>query len=128
MFDKLLLLSQDVPEGGDGFRWKAHPYLRMAGALPKGPAVFEWSARQRADLEALWRDPSADGARERLARDLGAFGGKLGWAPDAAMLEAAEQQGSDYLVTMSAVPSELYLLPWEVIEVGAGGTYLSDYA
>jgi hypothetical protein len=32
--------------------------------------VFEWNERQRADLEALWRHPSADGARERLARDL----------------------------------------------------------
>lgn len=128
MFDKLHLLSQDVPEGGDGFRWRAHPYLRMAGAVPRGPAVFEWSARQRADLEALWRDPSADGARERLARDLAAFCNKLGWAPDAKLLESAEHHGSDYLLTLSAVPSELYLLPWEVIEVGASGTYLSDYA
>ena len=36
MFDKLHLLSQDVPEGGDGFRWKAHPYLRIAGSVLAG--------------------------------------------------------------------------------------------
>src|SRR5689334_15190622 len=128
MFAKLHLLSQDAPEGGGGLRWRAHPYLRMAGAVPKGPAVFEWSERQRADLEALWRDPSADGARERLAGDLAAFCDKLGWAPDADQLEDAEKHGDEYLVTLSAVPPELYVLPWEVIQVGAAGTYLSDYA
>ena len=128
MFAKLHLLSQDVPEGGGGLRWRAHPYLRIAGAVPKGPAVFEWSERQRADLEALWRDPSADGARERLAGDLAAFCDKLGWSPDPALLEDAEVHGDEYLVTLSAVPPELYVLPWEVIRVGAAGTYLSDYA
>jgi len=128
MFAKLHLLSQDVPEGGDGFRWRAHPYLRMAGAVPKGPVVFDWNARQRADLESLWRDPTTEGARERLARDLAVFCDKLGWAPDARLLENAEQHGDEYMLTLSAVPPELYLLPWEVIQVGATGTYLSDYA
>ena len=128
MFAKLHLLSQDVPEGGEGFRWRAHPYLRMAGAVPKGPVVFDWNARQRADLEALWRDPASEGARERLARDLAAFCDKLGWTPDREMLEDAEQHGDEYMLTLSAVPPELYILPWEVIQVGAAGTYLSDYA
>ncbi|HEX7941701.1 MAG TPA: hypothetical protein VF488_07830, partial [Gemmatimonadaceae bacterium] len=128
MFDKLHLLSQDVPEGGDGFRWKAHPYLRIAGSVPRGPAVFEWSARQRADLEALWRDPTSDGARERLAKDLAVFCEKLGWQPDVKALEDAEQNGEEYIVTLSAVPPELYMLPWEVVQVGADGRYLSDYA
>jgi hypothetical protein len=128
MFAKLHLLSQDEPEGGGGLRWRAHPYLRMAGAVPKGPAVFDWSERQREDLEALWRDPAAEGARERLAKDLAAFCDELGWTPDAEMLADAEAHGDEYLVTLSAVPSELYLLPWEVIQVGASGTYLSDYA
>src|SRR5215510_5404815 len=128
MFDKLHLLSQDVPEGGDGFRWRAHPYLRMAGAVPKGPVVFEWSPRQRADLEALWRDPTAEGPRERLARDLAVFCDKLGWVPEAKVLQDAEKRGEEYMVTFSAVPPELYILPWEVIQVGAGGTFLSDYA
>ncbi|HEX2688496.1 MAG TPA: CHAT domain-containing protein [Kofleriaceae bacterium] len=127
MFAKLHLLSQDVPEGGGGLRWRAHPYLRMIGAVPRGPAVFDWNARQRADLEALWRDPAAEGARERLAGDLAAFCDKLGWAPDAALLEDAEQHGDEYLVTLSAVPPELYVLPWEVIQVSAAGRYLSDY-
>jgi TonB family protein len=128
MFDKLHLLSQDAPESGAGLRWRAHPYLRIAGAVPRGPAVFEWNERQRADLEALWRHPAADGARERLARDLAAFCDKLGWTPDAEMLQDAEQHGDEYLITLSAVPPELYLLPWEVIQVGAASTYLSDYA
>lgn len=128
MFEKLHLLSQDVPEGGGGLRWRAHPYLRMAGAVPRGPAVFDWSQRQRDDLEALWRDPAAEGARERLAKDLAVFCDKLGWVPDAARLEDAEAHGDEYLLTLSAVPPELYLLPWEVIQVGAAGTYLSDYA
>ena len=128
MFAKLHLLSQDVPEGGDGFQWRAHPYLRMAGNVPKGPVVFSWSARQRGDLEALWRDPESDGARERLARDLAAFCDKLGWTPDAEALTAAEKHGDEYMLTLSAVPQELYMLPWEVIQVGAAGTYLSDYA
>src|SRR5512140_2478335 len=128
MFAKLHLLSQDEPEGGGGLRWRAHPYLRMVGAVPKGPAVFDWNERQREDLEALWRDPAAEGARERLAKDLAAFCGDLGWAPDAEMLEDAEKHGDEYLVTVSAVPSELYLLPWEVVQVGAAGTYLSDHA
>lgn len=128
MFDKLHLLSQDVPEGGDGFRWRAHPYLRMAGAVPRGPVVFEWSPRQRADLEALWRDPTAEGARERLARDLAVFCDRLGWTPDGKLLLDAEKRGEEYMVTLSAVPPELYILPWEVIQVGAGGTFLSDYA
>ena len=128
MFAKLHLLSQDQPEGGGGLRWRAHPYLRMVGAVPKGPAVFDWNERQHADLEALWRDPAAEGARERLAGDLAALCDKLGWAPDPAMLGDAEQHGDEYLLTVSAVPPELYLLPWEVIRVGAAGTYLSDYA
>jgi TonB family protein len=128
MFAKLHLLSQDAPEGGGGLRWRAHPYLRVVGAVPKGPAVFEWNARQREDLEALWRDPSAEGARERLAGDLAGFCDKLGWTPDAELLEDAEEHGDEYLLTLSAVPPELYLLPWEVIQVGAAGTYLSDYA
>lgn len=128
MFDKLHLLSQDVPEGGDGFRWRAHPYLRMAGAVPRGPAVFEWSARQRADLEALWRDPTTDGPRERLAKDLAAFCERLGWNPDVKVLEDAEKNGEEYILTLSAVPPELYILPWEVVQVGAEGRYLSDYA
>src|SRR5882672_2530124 len=127
MFDKLHLLSQDLPEGGDGFRWKAHPYLRIAGSVPRGPAVLEWSARQRADLEALWRDPASDGARERLAKDLAVFCEKLGWTPDVKVLEDAEQTGEEYIVTLSAVPQELYMLPWEVVQVGAEGRYLSDY-
>ena len=128
MFAKLHLLSQDEPEGGAGLRWRAHPYLRVVGAVPKGPAVFEWSGRQREDLEALWRDPSAEGARERLAKDLAAFCDKLGWTPDEALLKDAEKHGDEYLLTLSSVPPELYLLPWEVIQVGAAGTYLSDYA
>jgi len=128
MFAKLHLLSQDEPEGGGGLRWRAHPYLRLVGAVPRGPAVFEWSRRQRDDLEALWRDPTADGARERLAGDLAAFCAKLGWTPDAELLADAEKHGDDYLVTLSAVPPELYLLPWEVIRTGAAGAYLSDYA
>jgi cysteine-rich repeat protein len=127
MFDKLHLLSQDVPEGGDGFRWKAHPYLRIAGSMPRGPAVFEWSARQRADLEMLWRDPTSDGARERLAKDLAVFCEKLGWQPDVKVLEDAEHSGEEYILTLSAVPPELYMLPWEVVQVGADGRYLSDY-
>jgi hypothetical protein len=128
MFAKLHLLSQDDPEGGGGLRWRAHPYLRIAGEILKGPAVFEWSDRQRADLEALWRDPRSDGARERLGRDLAMFCDKLSWAPDAVALGDAAQDGEEYLVTVSAVPPELYLLPWEVMQVGAEGTYLSDYA
>ncbi|HEX2688499.1 MAG TPA: CHAT domain-containing protein, partial [Kofleriaceae bacterium] len=127
MFAKLHLLSQDVPEGGDGFRWRAHPYLRMAGTVPKGPVVFDWSTRQRADLEALWRDPASEGARERLAKDLAAFCDRLGWTPDAKLLADAEEHGDEYMLTLSAVPPELYVLPWEVIQVGAAGTYLSDY-
>jgi TonB family protein len=128
MFDKLHLLSQDAPEGGGGLRWRAHPYLRIAGGVPRGPAVFEWNEHQRADLEALWRHPAADGARERLARDLAAFCDKLGWTPDTEMLQDAEKHGDEYLITLSAVPPELYLLPWEVIHVGAADTYLSDFA
>src|SRR5215475_9632530 len=115
MFAKLHLLSQDVPEGGDGLRWRAHPYLRIAGEVPKGPAVFEWSARQRADLEALWRDPAKDGARDRLAKDLAVFCEKLGWEADAEELEQSEKDGDEYLVTLSSIPPELYILPWEVI-------------
>jgi hypothetical protein len=127
MFAKLHLLSQDQPEGGAGLRWRAHPYLRMAGAVPRGPAVFEWNQRQRTDLDALWRDPAAEGARERLARDLAAFCEGLGWTPDAEQLADAERHGDEYLVTVSAVPPELYILPWETIHVGASGTFLSDY-
>lgn len=128
MFAKLHLLSQDTPAGEGGLRWRAHPYLRMDGARPRGPAVFDWNERQREDLEALWRDPTAEGARERLARDLAVFCDELGWAPEAKLLEDAEAHGDEYLLTLSAVPAELYVLPWEVIQVGAAGTYLSDYA
>jgi hypothetical protein len=127
MFAKLHLLSQDVPAGG-GLQWRAHPYLRIDGEVPRGPAIFDWSERQRDDLEALWRDPSADGARERLARDLAAFCSELGWTPDPNVLKTSEEDGDDYLLTLSAVAPELYLLPWEVIQVGSGGAYLSDYA
>ncbi len=127
MFDKLHLLSQDVPDGGQGVRWRKHPYLRIAASGAKGPAVFDWDERQRKDLEALWRDPTADGARERLARDLAAFCDKLSWRPDAELLDDAEQCSEEYMLTLSAVPPELYLLPWEVIHVGASGKYLSDY-
>ena len=127
MFAKLHLLSQDNPGGSNGLRWRAHPYLRMAGALPKGPAVFDWNPRQRADLEALWRDPDTEGARERLAADLAAFCDKLGWTVDEQMLEDADRRGGEYMLTLSAVPSELYLLPWEVIRVGETGTYLADH-
>jgi len=128
MFAKLHLLSQDLPTGDSEHRWRAHPYLRMEGTVPKGPAVFDWSERQRKDLEALWRDPSAEGARERLARDLSTFCEKLGWVPQPQVLEDAEQHGEEYLLTVSPVPSELYALPWETLQVGASGTYLSDYA
>ncbi|HEX3759039.1 MAG TPA: TonB family protein [Kofleriaceae bacterium] len=128
MFAKLHLLSQDVPEKSEGLRWRAHPYLRMAGAVPKGPAVFDWNARQRADLDALWRDPDSEGARERLAEDLAAFCGKLDWTADAQVLEDADKRGGEYMLTLSAVPPELYVLPWEVIRVGETGTYLADHA
>ncbi|HEX4423059.1 MAG TPA: CHAT domain-containing protein [Kofleriaceae bacterium] len=94
--------------------------------MPKGPATFAWSARQRDDLEALWRSAGADAARDRMAHDLAAFCDQLGWVPDAAVLEDAERRGDEYLLTLSAVPPELYLLPWEVIQVGA--SYLSRYA
>ncbi|HET7502995.1 MAG TPA: CHAT domain-containing protein [Kofleriaceae bacterium] len=100
----------------------------MAGGELKGPAVFEWSERQRKDLEALWRDPASDGARMRLGGDLAAFGGKLGWSPDAVELEKAEASGEEYMVTISAAPPELYVLPWEVTHVGAQRTHLSSFA
>jgi hypothetical protein len=128
MFDKLHLLSQDVTDGDQGVCWRKHPYLRIAASGAKGPAVFDWDERQRKDLEALWRDPTADGARERLARDLAAFCNQLSWRPDAELLADAEQCGEEYMLTLSAVPPELYLLPWEVIQVGASGKYLSDHA
>jgi hypothetical protein len=124
MFDKLHLLSQDVSDGGR----RKHPYLRIVASGAKGPAVFDWDERQRKDLQALWRDPTADGARERLARDLAAFCEQLSWRPDAELLDDAEQCGEEYMLTLSAVPPELHLLPWEVIQVGASGKYLSDHA
>ncbi|HEX8113610.1 MAG TPA: CHAT domain-containing protein, partial [Kofleriaceae bacterium] len=99
----------------------------MTGAVAKGPAVFDWSARQRADLDALWRDPDSEGARERLAKDLAAFCEKLDWAADAQKLEDAGKRGGEYTLTLSAVPPELYVLPWEVIRVGESGTYLADH-
>src|SRR5262249_50136162 len=71
---------------------------------------------------------SADGARDRLARDLAGFCSELGWTPDASQLKSTEEQGDENLLTLSAVPAELYLLPWEVIQVGSGGAYLSDFA
>ena len=128
MFDKLHLLSQDVPDGGQGVLRRKHPYLRIVAQGAKGPAMFDWDERQRKDLDALWRDPTADGARERLAKDLAAFCDKLSWRPDAKLLEDAERCGEEYMLTLSAVPPELYLLPWEVIHVGASGKYLSDHA
>ncbi|HEU4733745.1 MAG TPA: TonB family protein [Kofleriaceae bacterium] len=128
MFTKLHLLSQDTPEGGGGLSWRKHPYLCMVGGELKGPVVFDWSERQRKDLEALWRDPASDGARMRLGGDLAAFGGKLGWSPDAEELEKAEASGEEYMVTISAAPPELYVLPWEVTHVGAGRTHLSNFA
>ncbi len=128
MFTRLHLLSQDTPTRVGEHRWRAHPYLRIEGAVPKGPAVLDWSERQRKDLEALWRDPSAEGARERLARDLAVFCERLGWTPQPQELEDAERHGEEYLLTVSPVPSELYSLPWEILQVGSTGTYLSDYA
>src|SRR5262245_20092195 len=107
MFDKLHLLSQDVPDGGQGVCRCKHPYLRIVASGAKGPAVFDWDERQRKDLAALWRDPTADGARERLARDLAAFCEQLSWRPDAKLLDDAERCGEEYMLTLSAVPPEL---------------------
>src|SRR5690349_18558553 len=54
MFDKLHLLSQDVPGGGQGVRWRKHSYLRVAVSGAKGPTVFDWDERQRKDLHSRW--------------------------------------------------------------------------
>jgi hypothetical protein len=128
MFNRLHLFDLDAPDGSEDFRWRARSYLRMAGTVPKGPATLQWSKRQREDLEDLWRNPNADGARDRLAGDIAQFAEKLGWTPDPVVLEDAEKHGEEYLLTISSAAAELYLLPWEVMQVGASGTYLADYS
>ncbi|WP_428261770.1 CHAT domain-containing protein [Haliangium sp.] len=128
MFNKLHMFDLDAPGGDEEYRRRARSYLRMAGTVPKGPADFSWSKRQLADLEALWLDPDTEGARERLAGDLARFAEKLGWRLDPAVFEDAELHGDEYLLTISSAAAELYGLPWEVLEIGASGTYLTDYS
>jgi hypothetical protein len=127
MFNKLHLFDLDAPDGSEDFRWRARSYLRMAGTVPKGPAPFPWSKRQLADLEALWLDPDAEGARDRLAGDIAQLAEKLGWRLDPEVLEDAAKHGDEYLLTVSSAAPELYVLPWEVMQVGASGAYLADY-
>lgn len=58
MFARLHLLSPDEPGG----RRSSPPVSAHVGAVSRDPQVFEWNQRQREDLEALWRDPDAEGA------------------------------------------------------------------
>ncbi len=128
MFNKLHLFDIDAPGGDEDFRGGVRSYLRMAGTVPKGPADFSWSERQLTDLEELWLEPDTEGARDRLAADLGRFVDRLGWSVNPTLLEDAEQHGDEYLLTVSSAAAELYSLPWEVLQVGASGTYLTDFS
>lgn len=128
MFMKLHLFSQASPDGSEDFSFRATPYFRMVENLPRGPSEFQWSERQRKDLQTLWLEPDSEGARDRLAKDLASFAERLGWTLDADELEDAEDHGEEVLLTLNSAARELYFLPWEVIRVGSSDSYLADYS
>jgi hypothetical protein len=125
MHRDLWLLGEVDPD--DEFAFEEHAYLRTHGQDRLGPSRFRWSARQLADLTALFHGDDADGARQRIGRDLARFLSGLSFTPDEAELQAADDLGEEVLFTVRSVAPELYTLPWELVRTGASDTFLADH-
>jgi CHAT domain len=125
MHRDLCLLGEADPD--DGFAFEERAYLRTESEARLGPSRFQWSARQLADLTALFEGDDADGARQRIGRDLARFLSGLSFIPDEAELQAADDLGEEVLFTVRSAAPELYTLPWEIIRTDEGDTFLADH-
>ena len=109
------------------FHFAPSEYVRQEAEQQFGPATFAWSERQRSDLLTLFLAKDAEGARERVGRDLGALMSGLGWTPDERALNEADKRGEEILITVSSEAPELYTLPWEITTTGASSVFLADH-
>lgn len=126
--DLSLLPATEVDAGPDGeLVFQERGYLRQDGPARVGPGRFHWSARQLADLTALFHGEDADGARQRIARDLARLLAELAWAPDEAALQSADERGEEVVFTVRSSAPELYTLPWEIVRTDVSDTFLADH-
>jgi hypothetical protein len=111
----------------DAFALEDRAYLRSEGPDRLGPSRFQWSARQLADLTALFLGEEADGARQRIGRDLSRFLSGLAFTPSENELQSADDLGEEVVFTIRSSAPELYTLPWEIVRTDGSDTFLADH-
>lgn len=114
-------------EDDDEFTFEEREYVRSEGDDRLGPGRFSWSSRQLQDLSTLFSGEDADGARQRIGKDLARFMKALSWVPDGDALEEADDRGEEVIFTVRSTAPELYTLPWEIVRTDAGDTFLADH-
>jgi hypothetical protein len=127
MHHELLFLSEIEPEDDGAFAFDERGYVRTDGETRHGPSRFSWSSRQLADLTTIFHGEDAEGARQRIAKDLARLLAGLAWVPDEDALQRADELGEEVVFTVRSGAPELYTLPWEIVRTDASDTFLADH-
>jgi hypothetical protein len=127
MHRELWFRSQVDADPDEDFTFQERDYLRREGSAQLGPSRFAWSSRQLADLTAIFHGEDADGARQRMARDLAHFLAELAFTPDEEALQVADERGEEVVLTIRSSAPELYTLPWEIVRTDGSDTFLADH-
>ncbi|MCX4241455.1 CHAT domain-containing protein [Paraliomyxa miuraensis] len=127
MHRELLFIPDAEPEDEDAFSFEERDYVRMEGSERRGPSRFPWSQRQLSDLATIFHGEDADGARQRMAKDLARLLAGLQWVPDEDALQDADALGEEVVFTVRSSAPELYTLPWEIVRTDTSDTFLADH-
>ena len=116
----------DEPQDPHAFRFEPQGYtLRTPGG---GRQRFEisWGQELISDLEAI-RMPGRDPAIvQRVGEVMRQALVPIGWDGLCEQLREASEAGRRVVVTLRSNAAELYVLPWELLTVGASGQHLGE--
>ncbi|HEX5748229.1 MAG TPA: CHAT domain-containing protein [Archangium sp.] len=87
---------------------------------------MQWNATLLHDLVALQNKKCDPAIVQRVGRTLRAFLKSDDWARQEARLLDAVSREQPVVVTIRSVADELYILPWELLPIGASGQHLGE--
>lgn len=89
-------------------------------------AEFAWTPELLADLERLRHPRCESEVKHRVGGLLRAFLMGAGWELHEETIERHRGGDAQIVVTIRSAAAELYVLPWELLELGRSGLFLSD--
>lgn len=118
-----LLLNLDLSRAASAadpyaFTWENEEYTRRFDDGQVSAAPLAWDGPVEELLAGIVELPPRADAVVRLGRTLRTFLAGVRWDVDEARLVAALAEGRPVVVTLRFAAAELYVLPWEALQVG----------